>query len=526
MNNMNTASLEQAVNKPEAKATTNKWLVAVSVFTGAVMGTIDTFILYVATPHLRGIFSATISEISWVSTAYASSSLIFMLLSGWICQRFETKYVYQTMLTLFIGSSILCGMADTLNQLIIARIVQGASAGVLLPAENIILRRVFPKKEHGIVLGVYAATIMLGPSLGPLIGGFIIDNAHWSYIFFINVPIGIIGLVLAHFFVPRQNVKTDGPQPKADVFGLALLVVGLFSLIWLLERGERLDWFDDSINVLLAWLSVGALAMFWAHESKTPFPAVDLSVLKFRVFRVTVFLNTLLGFTITATLFVLPIYMQELLDFSPTKAGVAMAPRALCMMIFFPIVGFLIKRYDPKIFLYLGGIIGIYSMYLMSLFTHETGIHDMFLPQILQGLSTVLVLLPLTTIGLMSVSDEKLASASGFDSCARVLGGVLGIAVFASLITHFQEFTWGVFRENVTFSSTELYRRFIRVTQFWLDEGSSARHAARQGAILLYGRINEQIQAITYMRSFQFLMAIMAGILLIFMFSNVRKPKV
>lgn len=501
------------------------WLTAISVFSGAVMGTIDTFILYVATPHLRGTFSATTVEASWISTSYAASALIFMLLSSWICQKFETKKVYQTSLLLFVLSSILCGASESLQQLILARILQGASAGILIPAENVILRRTFPLSQHGLVIGVYSATVMLGPALGPLLGGIIIDNYHWSYIFYINVPIGLISMVMVHHFVPKDETHVNSNK-KFDFLGVSLLVLGIFSLIWFLERGDRLDWFSDESNIYLAWTVVFSISIFIAHEVSTKNPAIDFTVLRFKIFRITVLLNFILGFIVTATLFLLPIYMQELLNFSPTSSGVAMLPRALFMMIAFPLVGLLIKRVDPKYLIFIGCVIGMYSAYLMSLFTHYSGMRDMIIPQILQGLAVVLTLTPLTTIGFMSVSRDKLSSAAGLDSTSRLLGGVIGIAFFATLHSHFQEVAWSNIRENVSLSYSVFFKRFDDVEFFWLTTGSSSPEAQLQSTYLLYGRVTEQVLAIAYMKSFQVIMALFCFMLVLSVVSKLRKVEV
>lgn len=508
---------------PDMMSGNRRWLIAISVFTGAVMGTIDTFILYIAAPQLRGIFSATIGEISWVSTSYAASSLVSMLLSSWMCSRYGTKTVYLIMLAVFVLSSVLCGMSENLSQLIFSRTIQGAAAGMLLPIENVVLRQAFPKSEHGSVLGIYAATIMLGPSLGPLMGGYIIDNFHWSIIFYINVPIGIVGFLMASWFIPSDIQQGPADNRRLDLPGVGLAIVGIFSLVWLLERGDRLDWFDDPTNLCLGWLSAFCLAMFCAHEMSVSNPMVDLSVLRFRQYRICLVLKFLVSFVVSATLFALPIYMQELLEFSATKAGLSMAPRALVMMILFPIVGMLIKRLNPRIFFMIGGVIGAYGAFLMTRFTHDTGIGDMYIPQILQGMATVLILMPLTTIGLMSVSPDKLAAASGLDACVRVLGGILGIAVFVALISHYQETTWGMFRDDITFSKTELFRRFSQLVDGWVDSGSSIPEAVQRGGVMLYGRINQQVAAVTYMRIFQDIMWIFMLVLLVLSALKIKK---
>lgn len=507
----------------EVRVTTNKWLIAISVFTGAVMGTMDTFILYVATPHLRGVFSSTIAEISWVSTSYAAASLVCMLMSVWLCEKVGTKKLYISALVVFMGASILCGTADTLSQLILARIMQGAAAGVLLPIENVILRRSFPKQEHGIALGVYAATIMLGPCLGPLVGGYVLDTFHWSYIFLINIPIGIVGLFLATIFIPPDSAPVTATKRQLDVPGLFLLVVGITTLLWMLERGDRLNWFDDEFNIVLLWVSLLSLALFVAHQLRCAAPLVDFRVLEISGFRTSLILKFMMGFIVSATLFLLPIYMQELLRFSPSKAGASMAPRALVMMFFFPLLGFFVRRLNPQYFLLSGAAIGCYSAFLMSRFTHETGMDDMYWPQILLGMGTALILVPLATLGMMSVSPDRLSSAAGVDAFIRTLGGVLGIAIFATLLSHYQQESWGYFRGEITFSKTELYRRFVRLVELWTNNGSDYYEAVMRSRRMLFGRVVQQVQAVTFMRSFQVTMYVFLIIFLISAFAKFDK---
>lgn len=492
---------------------TNKWLIAVSVFTGALMSTIDTFILYIATPHLRGIFSATTAEISWLSTSYSVAALVSMLLSGWLCGRFGRKRVYQYGLVIFILSSVLCGLSSSLTFLIFARILQGIGAGILVPVENVILRRTFPPEEHGTVIGIYGTTVMIGPALGPVLGGLIIDNLHWSFIFLVNVPIGLIGFIMVQKFVPVDKPNKENAATPYDWLGVTYLVIGLFCLVWLLERGDRLYWFDTFSNIIILFVSLSSLAMFCAHEMVTKNPAVDISVLRNKVFSTTVMLNFMLGFVVTATLFILPLYMQDVLRFTPTKAGETLAPRALFMMLVFPCVGFLFSRINPRILICGGLTIGLVSALMMSRFTHDTGWHDMLIPQILQGVAVVLVLVPLTTIGLKSVLKEQLATAAGFDSMSRQIGGTIGVAVFATLLTHFELKYWGVLRHDVSLAFTVFYKRFNGVIDFFLLKGSSKPIAMEQSALLLNSRVQEQVLVISYMNLFNIISVIFFGML-------------
>lgn len=503
----------------------NKWLTAISVFTGTVMSTIDTFILYIAYPHLRGVFSATVSEISWVNTSYSVSALVCMLLAGWLCDHFGRKNIYQAGLVIFVASSLLCGLSSSLMFLIFARILQGVGAGILLPVENTILRKVFPPHEHSRVMGVYGATVMVGPALGPLLGGIIIDNFHWSALFYVNIPVGLIGLIMVQQYVPLDVAVKSHAEEKFDWLGIIYLIIGIFSLIWLLERGDRLYWFETFSNTLLLLSSISFLSLFCAHELMVEKPAVDLRVLQNRVFRATVSLNFLLGFVVTATLFILPIYMQEVLLFTPTQAGETLSPRALFMMIVFPVFGFIFNKFNAKVMVCTGMLVGFVSAICMSKFTHETGGHDMIFPQILQGLAVVLVLIPLTTLGLKSVRPEQLAAAAGLDSVSRQIGGSLGIAVFASLLTHFEETFWGVLRHNISLAFTVFYKRFSDLIVFFELSGSSHVIAKQEATFLLNYRVHEQVLVVTYMNIFQIISFIFLFMFIFTLIVNFDKGK-
>ncbi|HEY2517044.1 MAG TPA: DHA2 family efflux MFS transporter permease subunit, partial [Polyangiaceae bacterium] len=246
-------------------AAPNKWIVAASVTFGTLMGAIDTSIINVALPHLRGAFSATTEEISWVSTGYLLSAAVAMPLAAALSAWFGRKNVYLAGLQLFIVASIACGLAPTLPVLVAARVLQGMGAGVLQPIEQAILRETFPPKEQGMAMGIYGIAIMLGPAIGPTLGGYILDDHSWSWAFYVNVPVGLLGLGMVSRFVHDPPYL---PRRRADIdaLGIALLVVGLGALHVLLERGERLDWFESPSNVAGGAVALASLSMFVAHE--------------------------------------------------------------------------------------------------------------------------------------------------------------------------------------------------------------------------------------------------------------------
>ncbi|NTS75293.1 DHA2 family efflux MFS transporter permease subunit [Catenovulum sp. SM1970] len=501
-----------------------KWLIAFSVSLGGIMSSLDTFILFVATPNLRGIFSATIAEISWVSTSYAIASMTCMFLSAWFVGRYGSRSVYLGGLAFFAAGSVFCSMSVTLEQLVFARVIQGLGAGVLLPVEGVILRKTFPPKQHGLVIGLYGTSIMFGPAFGPMLGGIIIDQYSWQLIFILNIPIVIISAVMVRKFLVNENTEENKKTSHFDFMGVILLLISVISLIWLLERGERTFWLEDDFNLLLIVVSFASWAFLIAHSLMVEKPLLDFRILQYRVFATANMLNFFAAFLISGTLFVLPIYMQELLEFSPTQAGTAMAPRAFVMMLAFPFVGWLFNRV-PAIALITFGIgMGILSGVMMSGFTAETGWHDMILPQIIQGVSAAFILGPVTTAALISIPKPKMPNAAALEATTRLLGSTIGIAAFSTLITHYQLRTWELLRHNVTLSSTVLYKRFNGVIDFFYSETSSSLFALEKAYRALNGRVTEQVQALTYMNLFQ-IITLGFLIMLVLSFGLSLKPK-
>lgn len=509
----------------QVESTHNKWAVALSVSMGGVMSSLDTFILYVATPNLRGVFSATVAEVSWVSTSYAIASMMCMFLSGWFVDRLGSKRVYQAGLVLFVIGSALCAMATSLEQLILYRVIQGLGAGILLPVEGVILRRTFPPVQHGLVMGLYGTSIMCGPAFGPMLGGILIDQFSWHFIFIVNIPIGIISFVMVRHYLIDDPISADTPKRTFDAPGILWLLFGVVGTVWLLERGDRTYWFEDTQNVILLVVALASWAMLCAHSLTIKQPLLDLKVLKHKTFTAANSLNFLAAFMITGTLFVLPIYMQELLGFSPTQAGTTMAPRALVMMLAFPLVGWLFNRVPMRLLITTGLVLGIGSGVMMAGFTFETGWHDMILPQIIQGLGAAFILGPVTTAALISIPKATMPAAAALESTTRLLGSTLGIAVFASLITHYELRTWELLRHNVTLSSTVLYKRFGGVVEFYYSETSSQLHALEKAYRALNGRVTEQVLSITYMNLFQLITVGFIAMLIISAFISLKKQQ-
>ncbi len=427
---------------PRARKPVNKWLVTVSVTFGTLMGAIDSSSVNVAVPHLRGAVGATVEEITWVSTGFALAQVLVMPLTAFLGRLFGQKNVYLACLVLFVIGSALCGTARTLPTLVAFRAVQGFGAGALQPTEQAILRQTFPPEEQGMAMAVFAMAVMIGPALGPTLGGYIVDNYSWPWIFYINVPVGVLATFMVTRFVHepedirQANLKAAEEQRRhMDWAGIAFLSVSLCTLQYALEEGERNDWFDSKLITGCFVTSALMLALFVVRELSAKVPAVDI-----RLFKEPVFLSgTLIGGLMFAMLFsltfLLPVFMQEVLGFTATQSGLALMPRTLVMMLITPIVGRFYNKVSPRLVVGLGVILFVISAYQMSHYTLDTSSSGIVAALMIQGVGFACLFVPLTTVAISRIPRNKIADATGSNSLVRQIGGSVGVAIFATLQT-------------------------------------------------------------------------------------------
>jgi DHA2 family multidrug resistance protein len=423
-----------------ARKPVNKWLVTVSVTFGTLMGAIDSSIVNVAVPHLRGAVGATVEEITWVSTGFALAQVLVMPLTAFLGRLFGQKNVYLACLVIFVVGSALCGTARTLPTLVAFRAIQGFGAGALQPTEQAILRQTFPPEEQGMAMAVFAMAVMIGPALGPTLGGYIVDNYSWPWIFYINVPVGVLATFMVTRFVHEAddvraaNLKAAAEQRKnMDWAGIAFLSVGLCALQYALEEGQKNDWFDSPLITGCFVVFILALALFIVRELSAPVPAVDV-----RLFKEPVFLSgTLIGGVMFAMLFsltfLLPVFMQEVLGFTATQSGLALMPRTLVMMLVTPIVGRIYNKISPRLVVGFGVILFVISAYQMSHYTLDTSSGGIVSALLIQGVAFSCLFVPLMTVAISKIPRNKIADATGSNSLVRQIGGSVGIAIFATL---------------------------------------------------------------------------------------------
>src|SRR5688572_8414314 len=325
------------------------------------MEVLDTTVVNVSLPHIASNLSATTDEATWALTSYLVANAIILPMTGWLASKFGRKRLLMWSTSGFTLASFLCGAAPNLASLVIFRIIQGATGGALQPLSQAVLLETFKPEERGRAMGFWGLGIVVAPILGPVVGGWITENYSWRWVFYINLPVGIISLIMTRLYVfdpPYLRRESRG----IDYWGMGLLVIGIGALQFVLDKGQQEDWFASSLITTLAIVSAVALTALIVYELRTKEPIVDLRVFKDRTYAVGVFLMTVVGFVLYGSLVLLPIMLQTLFGYSSLAAGETMAPRGLGSLVMMPIVGILTGRMDPRKLLALGLAIGGFTM--------------------------------------------------------------------------------------------------------------------------------------------------------------------
>jgi len=426
----------------------NRYIIAVTVSLASVLELLDTSIVNVAIPHMMGNLGATLDEIAWVSTGYIVANVIVLPITGWLSAYFGRRSYFAGSIALFVLSSFFCGNAHTLTALVFWRIVQGLGGGALLSTSQAILYEEFPREEYGTAMAIFGVGVMVGPTLGPTLGGYITDAFGWPWIFYINIPIGILALALSLNFI--HNSRYQQRAEGVDYVGLLLLAVGIGTLQTMLERGERLDWFDSREVTIYGVISAVSLIAFMWHELTTEHPVVDLRILKSRQLAVGVVFGLVLGVCLYATVFVLPVYLQNLQGFTAQQTGFVILPGALASAFTMATMGRFTGRFDARLSILAGVSIFALSMWKHAHFTTDSGMADFFWPLIFRGVGLGLIFVPLTNLSLADLPMSKIPNGTGLFNLMRQLGGSVGIAVSATLVQRFQQIHRADLIANVT----------------------------------------------------------------------------
>ncbi len=501
----------------------HKWLIALTVMTGTIMSALDISIVNVALPHMRGTLGASVEEITWVSTGYILANVIIMPIVAFLSSRFGRKNFYIFSVLLFTVSSMLCGIAWDLTSMVIFRIMQGIGGGTLIPVSQSVLRETFPPKEQAMAMGIFGVGVMLGPAIGPTLGGWLTDNYSWPWIFYINVPIGFINILLIMKFIedPHYLVRQTG---KVDVLGLSLMMVGLGALQTMLEQGEINDWFSSEFIIYLFVVAALGLILFVWRELKVENPAVNLRILKDINFSSATFLNGLLGLALMSSLFILPLFLQQLLGYPALDSGLALIPRSVAMLVIMPLAGRIYNRVGPRLMIGAGLLLNAVSFYQLSILSLSIGFWDILLPQFLQGVGFALIFVSLSTAALSTIEKQMLTAAAGLYNVVRQVFSSVGIALAATILTRGEQTNRSLLMEHITAFGNTSAETLRSLSQYFSSHGMNITDAQNKALKAIEEIVMRQASMISFNHVF-FLIAVVFVIStpLIFLINDLRR---
>jgi DHA2 family multidrug resistance protein len=480
----------------------HKWIIAGSVMVGTIMAVLDTTIVNVALPSISGTMGATIEQITWVVTGYILANVIIMPLVALLSQRFGRKNFYLANVVIFTIASMACGLARNLPMMVFFRALQGIGGGVLLTVSQAILRETFPAEEQGTAMGIFGLGVVLAPAFGPTLGGWLIDKYSWPWIFYINVPIGIINLILVSRFVedPPYLIRKKG---DIDWFGLALMITGLGALQLMLEEGQRNDWFQSGFIIRLAITAVVGLTLFVWRELTARNPAVNLRILRNVSFASATALGGVLGIALNGSLFLLPLFLQNLLGYPAMKSGLALMPRSLAMAVIMPIGGRFYNKIGPRLLVGAGLIVTGFSFWDLSHLTSQVGFMDILWPQVWQGVGFSLIFVALSTAALATIPRPDVTAATGLYNVSRQVFGSVGIAVAATQLTSGVTTYHAILAERAGQANATAISWLSQTTAAMMARTGADFTTARMQALkLLDGMVTRQATVLSYNRVF------------------------
>lgn len=417
----------------------NKWIVALAVVLPTLLEVIDTSVVNVSLDHIRGSLSAGIDESTWTITAYLVSNAIIIPLTGWFSKLFGRKRYLIFSVVLFTFSSFMCGSATSLNALVFYRIVQGIGGGALQPLSQAILFEAFPPAEYGMAMALFGIGVMVGPIVGPVLGGWITDNWSWHWIFYVNIPIGIISVIMIMLFI-QDPPYLKRVKEKIDYWGLGLIVVGIGCLQVVLDKGQREDWFSSAFITRLSIISVIALVLFVIIELRSKEPVLNLREFKDISFTSANIIQSVAFFCLFGSIILLPLFVQHLLGYTAYLAGLVLAPGGIATLITMPIAGKLISKVNPKAVLASGLVITAYSIYAMSQFNLYVDFNIIGMSRIVMGVGLGLVFVPLASMAFSTIKKEEMGNATSIFNLLRNISGSFGVAIMTTLLARRSQF--------------------------------------------------------------------------------------
>lgn len=477
----------------------NKWLITITVMLPAIMEIIDTSVANVALPHMQGSLNAGTDEITWVLTSYLVSNAVVLPMTGWLSRVFGRKRFLMSCIVLFTLASLLCGAAPNLAALIFFRVVQGAAGGALIPISQAILMETFPPHQRGMAMAIFGVGAMFGPIVGPALGGWITDNMNWRWIFYINLPIGLIALVMGLFFIfDPPYLKRNDATVKIDYWGLFLLTTSMGGLQVVLDKGQQEDWFNSSFIITFSLITLfSMIALVWV-ELTHPHPIINLRLFKNLSFSAGNLIMFVVGFCLYSSIMLIPLFLQTLMGYSATDAGMVMAPGGVATLLTMPLVGAMLQKRDGRKIVLAGLIIGAYAMFIMQRLNLESSYWDYVWPRIVLGFGLAMIFVPLTTVTLSSIKRSEMGNATGMFNLLRNIGGSVGIAIAATMLGRFSQLYQTNLVAHITPYATAWQSRSIEMKQALIAKGVLASQADQVTRGMIYGVVRKQAALLSF----------------------------
>jgi DHA2 family multidrug resistance protein len=484
----------------------NKWIVAFSVMLPTFIEVMDTSVVNVSLPHIQGSLNAGTDEVTWVLTSYLVSNAIIIPISGWLAGVFGRKRYLIFSLLLFTASSILCGAAPSLHVLILARILQGLGGGGLQPLSQAILLETFPRREHGMAMAVFGMGVVMAPIVGPVVGGWITDEWSWRWVFYINLPAGILAVFMTTIFI-HDPAYIKKKMFRIDRWGLSLLALGLGALQIVLDKGEREDWFHSNFIVILSITAGLALALFIIVELNSEHPVVDLRVFKDRSFSTGTIIMFSGFFSLFGSFLLLPLYTQQLMGYTAFWAGLVLGPGGVSSFLVMPFAAALMRKgAKPWLLLLIGLSIVSYALWMMSNFNLEGDFFSIALPRLIQGCGLGLFFVPLSAAAFADVGLEQMGNASAVFNLVRNLGGSFGVAFATTVLSQRSQVHQTFLSERIT-PFNPAFREALQRAQSLLQMHNSGTGTLTDGLVFLYQEILRQASMLAFNDTFYLLAA-------------------
>ena len=488
----------------EWRPSSNPWLITVAVMLATFMEVLDTTIVTVAVPHIAGSLSSSNEEATWVLTSYLVSNAVILPASGWLAVYFGRRRFLITCIVIFTLSSIVSGAALSLDMLVIARVLQGAGGGALQPISQAILLESFPPEKRGMAMAAFALGVVVAPIAGPTIGGWLTDNYSWRWAFYINVPVGMLAILMIRSFVEDPPYIKDAKPGKIDWIGFVLMAVALGTLQVILDKGQQDDWFAAVWIRWFAFISASSLMVFIVWELNSREPIVRLGVFRNRNFAAGTLLIALVGVALYSAITLIPLFLQTLMGYPALESGLAVSPRGLGALITMPVVGFLTTRVDFRKLIGIGFFLVAISLWVISDLTLDVSMWHIALPSVLTGVGLSMVFVPLATVAMGTLSQKEIGNASGVFNLMRNMGGSVGISLLTTYLIRRSQTNQSTLVSHLTPLDPAYQQRLAEIQNFFATRvgPAEAYHKAQR---LIYDSLLVQSQLLAFVESFRML---------------------